>query len=273
VPSARRCPCPVPAARRLLTATIVQSPLRAVRSPPPLSCPRYAPPARRRPCPVSAARRPLATALVLSPLRTARSPPPLFCPCCAPTAHRPPCPVSAACCPLAAALVLSLLCAVHSPLSLSSSCLLLGARLTLRRHTRHHTCHVLLTIVLAASYSLSSSPRPTCSLTRHVLLALILDTSYWLSSTPPASSLPSSSQSSCSSCRAHRVVLTTSGSLRHVVFANFPLFPTLTARLHASKTVAMDVTLGACAGNAKCGSSIYRCTLDIKNRTGLSHYA
>ena len=43
--------------------------------------------------------------------------------------------------------------------------------------------------------------------------------------------------------------------------------------LRASKTVAMDVTLGACAGNAKCGSSIYRCTLDIKNRTGLSHYA
>jgi len=43
--------------------------------------------------------------------------------------------------------------------------------------------------------------------------------------------------------------------------------------LSASKTAAMDVTLGACAGNAKCGSSIYRCTLDIKNRTGLSHYA
>ena len=36
---------------------------------------------------------------------------------------------------------------------------------------------------------------------------------------------------------------------------------------------AMGVTLGACAGNAKCGSSIYRCTLDIENRTGLSHYA
>ena len=43
--------------------------------------------------------------------------------------------------------------------------------------------------------------------------------------------------------------------------------------LGASKTAAMDVTLDACAGNAKCGSSIYRCTLDIKNRTGLSHYA
>jgi len=43
--------------------------------------------------------------------------------------------------------------------------------------------------------------------------------------------------------------------------------------LHVSNTVAMDVMLGACAGNAKCGSSIYRCTLDIENRTGLSHYA
>ena len=36
---------------------------------------------------------------------------------------------------------------------------------------------------------------------------------------------------------------------------------------------AIDVTLGACAGNAKCGSRIYRRTLDIENRTGLSHYA
>ena len=78
---------------------------------------------------------------------------------------------------------------------------------------------------------------------------------------------------SCSSRRAHRIVLIVSGSLRRVVFANFPLFPTLRAMLRTSKTAAMDVTLGACAGNAKCGSSIYRCTLDIKNRTGLSHYA
>jgi len=35
----------------------------------------------------------------------------------------------------------------------------------------------------------------------------------------------------------------------------------------------MDVTLGACTGNVKCSSSIYRCTLDIENRTGLSNYA
>jgi len=78
---------------------------------------------------------------------------------------------------------------------------------------------------------------------------------------------------SCSSHRAHRVVLIASCSSRCVVFPNFPLFPTLRAMLCISKTAAMDVTLGACAGNAKCGSSISRCTLDIKNRTGLSHYA
>ena len=35
----------------------------------------------------------------------------------------------------------------------------------------------------------------------------------------------------------------------------------------------MGVTLGVRAENAKCGTSIYRCTLDIKNRMGLSHYA
>jgi hypothetical protein len=40
---------------------------------------------------------------------------------------------------------------------------------------------------------------------------------------------------------------------------------------------AMGGTLGACAGYAKCGSSICRCTLDIyiqiTNTIGLSHYA
>jgi len=61
------------------------------------------------------------------------------------------------------------------------------------RLTRYHPRHVLLAIVVAASYSLSSSPRPTRARTRHVLLVLILTASYSLSSTPPASSLPSSS--------------------------------------------------------------------------------
>ena len=153
---------------------------------------------------------------------------------------------------------------------------------------------IKLAIILAASYSLSSSPRLTLYRPHRVLLTLVLVASYLL---PYSSRLTHSHThrvlfttvhtagvliaillillvllASCSSRRAHRVVLIASGSSRRVVFANFPLFPTLRAMLHASKTAALDVTLGACAGNAKCGSSIYRCTLDIKNRTGLSHY-
>ena len=152
--------------------------------------------------------------------------------------------------------------------------------------TRYHPRRVLRTIVLAASYSLSYSSRPTRSHTRHVLLALILAVSDSLLSTPPASSLPSSSRrrahrvlliASCSSRRVHHVVLIVSGSSRRAprVVSYLPTFICFRhfAMLHASKTAAMDVTLDACAGNAKCGSSIYRCALDIENRTGLSHYA
>jgi len=47
----------------------------------------------------------------------------------------------------------------------------------------------------------------------------------------------------------------------------------LTSKQHYYLIAAMGIMLGACAGSAKCGSSIYRCTLDIENRTGLSHYA
>jgi len=117
------------------------------------------------------------------------------------------------------------------------------------------------------SYSPSFPPRLTCHHNRHhtrrVLLAIILSASYSLSSSPLASGSPSSS-SSCSS--------------RHVVFANFPLFPTHRAMQLRSKQydyliVTMGMTLGACARSAKCGSSIYRYTLDIENRTGLTHYA
>jgi len=117
------------------------------------------------------------------------------------------------------------------------------------------------------SYSPSFPLHLTCHHNRHhtrrLLLAIILSVSYSLSSSPPACSSPSSS-SSCSS--------------RHVVFANFPLFPTrrtmlLTSKQHYYLIAAMGMMLGACAGNAKCDSSIYRCTLDIENRTGLSHYA
>ena len=141
-----------------------------------------------------------------------------------------------------------------------------------------------------------SSPRPTRSHTRRVLLAPILVTSYSLSYLPcpthyrprrrrPHCHPPHSHRAhrvvliaSCSPRRVHRVELIASDSSRRVVFANFPLFPTLsnatrikTALLHVM-IVAMDVTLGACAENTKCGSSIYRCTLDIENRIGLIHY-
>jgi len=59
--------------------------------------------------------------------------------------------------------------------------------------TRYRPRRILLAIVLAASYSLSSLLRPTRSHTCHVLLALILTGSYSIWSTPPASSLSSSS--------------------------------------------------------------------------------
>jgi len=167
----------------------------------------------------------------------------------------------------------------------------------------NHT--IKLAIILTASYLLSSSPCLTCYHPRHVLLTPILVTSYSLSYSPrPTRYRPRLRRPHChpphsrhahrivlitscswrhvhrvvliasgSSRRVHRVVLIASGSSRRIVFTNFPLFPTLRATLCALKTAAMDVTLGACAGNAKCGSSIYRCTLDIENRTGLSHYA
>ena len=59
---------------------------------------------------------------------------------------------------------------------------------------------------------------------------------------------------SCSSCRAHCVVLIascSSGRAQHIM-SYLPTFLCF---------------------RAKCGSSIYRCTLDRMNRTGLSHYA
>jgi len=154
---------------------------------------------------------------------------------------------------------------------------------------------IKLAIILAASYSLSSLPRLTRYRPRHVLLALILVASYSPSYSPcptryrllcrrPHRRPPHSRRAhrvvliaSCSSRRAHQVVFIASGSSRqaHRVVSYLPTFLCFrhSAMLRASKTAAMDVTLGACAGNAKCGSSIYRCTLDIENRTGLSHYA
>ena len=113
------------------------------------------------------------------------------------------------------------------------------------RPTRSHTCHILLALILAVSYSLSSLPHPTRSHTRQVLLTSILVTSYSLSYSPcptryrprrqyPHCHPPHSRRAhrvmliaSCSSRHAHHVVLIASGSSRRVVFANFPLFPTL----------------------------------------------
>jgi len=104
---------------------------------------------------------------------------------------------------------------------------------------------IKLAIILAASYSLSSSPRLTRYHPRRVLLALILIASYLLSYSPcptryrprcrhPHCHPPHSRRAhrvvliaSCSSRRVHRVGLIASGSSRRVVFANFPLFPTL----------------------------------------------
>ena len=94
---------------------------------------------------------------------------------------------------------------------------------------------------------------------------------------------------SCSLRRAHPVVLIASCSLRSahrvglivsfricqlsiVSDTNSNATQVKTALLHVM-IAAMGVTLGACAGNAKCVSSINRCTLDIENRTGLCHYA
>ena len=94
---------------------------------------------------------------------------------------------------------------------------------------------------------------------------------------------------SCSLRQAHRVGLIASGSSRcthsiglitscricqlcFVSHTQSNATCVKTALLYVM-IVAIDVTLGACAGNAKCGSSLYRCTLDTENRTGLSHYA
>jgi len=158
------------------------------------------------------------------------------------------------------------------------------------RPTRYRPCHVVLTIVLAASY--------------RVVLILVVSYSLSYSLCPtfysprrrhPHCYLPYSRSAhrvmliaSCSSRQAHRVGLIASGSARHIhsvgLIASCHICQlsfvshtqsnatrVKTALLHVM-IVAMDVTLGACAENAKCGSSIYRCTLDIENRTGLSHY-
>ena len=73
---------------------------------------------------------------------------------------------------------------------------------------------------------------------------------------------------SCSSRRAHRVVLIVSGSTcrAHRVV----LIASCSSRRAQHVVSYLPTFLSFCA---KCGSSIYRCTLDRMNRTVLSHYA
>ena len=100
------------------------------------------------------------------------------------------------------------------------------------------------------SYLLSYPPHLTCSHTRHILLAIILATDVLITILLIVVMLITP----CSSRRTHRVVLLVSYSS------------------YRTQYVVSFLPTFLCF-HAKCGSSIYRCTLDIKNRTGLSHYA
>jgi len=105
------------------------------------------------------------------------------------------------------------------------------------RLTRYRPRRVLLALILVASYSLPYSSRLTRSHTRRVLLAIVHAPGVLIAILLIVVMLIASCSSrradrvvliaSCSSRRAHRVGLIASGSSRRVVFANFPLFPTL----------------------------------------------
>jgi len=174
------------------------------------------------------------------------------------------------------------------------------------RLTRAHTRSSLLAIVLAAGtlidivlltlYSTTSrclchsescanhvtklttySSRLTRSHTRRILLAATLATSYPLSFLPPAPSLTSYS-SRCivqlpavchsESCANHVT------KLAIILVASYLLSssPPAVCSSRRSQLVVSYLPTFLCF-RAKCGSSIYRCTLDIMNRTGLSYYA
>jgi len=70
------------------------------------------------------------------------------------------------------------------------------------------------------------------------------------------------------SCRAHHIVLIVSCSSRRA----HPVVLIASCSSHRTPRVVSVLPTFLCF-RAKCGSSIYRCTLDIKNRTVLSHYA
>jgi len=112
-------------------------------------------------------------------------------------------------------------------------------------------------IILAASYSLSSSPHLTRSHSRHVLLTIILAVGILIAILLIVVVLIAS----CRICQLSFISNTQSNAtyvkttLLHVII------------------VAMSVMLGAFAGNAKCVVAYIDVhTIDIKNRTGLSHY-
>jgi len=127
----------------------------------------------------------------------------------------------------------------------------------LLRPTRYRPCSILLALILAASYLLSYWPHLTCSHTRHILLAIVHATGV-LFAIILIVVVPIVS---CRICQLSFVSDTQSNATR-----------VKTELLHVMIAV-IDVMLGACTGNAKCSSSIYRCTLDIENITRLSHYA
>jgi len=126
-------------------------------------------------------------------------------------------------------------------------------------HSESCTNHVTkLVIILAASYLLSSSLCLTCSHSCHVLLAIVLAAGVLIAILLIVIVLIAS----CRICRLSFV----SGTQSNATCVK-------TAVLHVM-TAAMVVALGAFAGNAKrVVAYIDVHTVDIKNRTGLSHYA
>jgi len=115
-----------------------------------------------------------------------------------------------------------------------------------------------LAIILAASYSLSSSPHLTRSHTRHILLAIVLTAGVLIAILLIVVVLIAS----CRICQRSFVSDMQSNATC-----------VKTALLHVM-IVAMGVKLGAFAVNAKCVVAYIDVhTVDIKNRTELSHYA
>jgi len=126
-------------------------------------------------------------------------------------------------------------------------------------HSESSTNHVTkLVIILTVSYSLSSSPYLTRSHSHHILLAIILTAGVLITILLIVVVLIAS----CRICQLSFVSDTQSNAMC-----------VKTALLHVMIAV-MGVMLGAFAGNAKCVVAYIDVhTVDIKNRTGLSHYA